>query len=471
MNRTNIWDFILIESRINSLESNIQKNIHNINSWVIPLDKMDIFKWGVLRKIIKYLTLQYNSWELLPTIQTDFKSNITYVYDYWNISTIPYSEWKYYGSNYHQFLWFVSLAICLDLDKSYFEKLKECNDRFENKDALLNCLIEYGRTWKIVTDGTREAYDPYPKLYELFDVERKSEKEKILVKYTKLWLRWHKWYAFYWTHKWEWWYFGYWSFESAALAKVFGVDTTELSTIEYYPKDLYSWEEKNVVQSEKDVVESTEDIVEKDIVKSSQNTWILWKLKEKLLWGVKNVSIDSELEAVHYIIESVGWNDVERMKEHIDIFMKDVWDFQKLYPQDGYWIESNELYDETKHCCSEYWKALQLVLGDNIATISYHEMDMMEIFPLLNKSINGALKSKKAYDGIVEYYDDNEICIQDWIFDKDYPRFKDWLERLWYDCYAFWQDTDQIFLFLLEIKFRKNMDKALKLIPQLFRFT
>ena len=126
----------------------------------------------------------------------------------------------------------LSLAVILEEKRDISNFIVKYNHMIRN-DKLLNCLAKYIEKGKFVWQGKFIIKGVYDGLDNLGDM---TDKERVLYNYLLEWYATHKDFAWYDSHKNEKdTYVGYWSFESAALAKIIGVNQRKLENNEYYP--------------------------------------------------------------------------------------------------------------------------------------------------------------------------------------------------------------------------------------------
>lgn len=134
--------------------------------------------------------------------------------------------------DYEILLNLLSLSVMMEIRSDSSAFIAKHRDVIQN-DKILNCLAEYLQSGKVVWEGSftiRELYD------RLDNLANAADKESIMAAYLSDWYHAHKDFAWYGSHENDKdTYVGYWSFESAALAKVMGVDESKLRGKEYYP--------------------------------------------------------------------------------------------------------------------------------------------------------------------------------------------------------------------------------------------
>ena len=133
---------------------------------------------------------------------------------------------------YDHLLTLLSLAVILDAGKDAGKLIESNRDTIGN-DRLLHCISSY------IEKGTKEWNQGIPlrEEYGILDqVFSSNDKESALKEYLAKWYEAHSEYAWYNTHLRDTdTYCGYWSFESAAIAIIFGLDSEKISGEAYYP--------------------------------------------------------------------------------------------------------------------------------------------------------------------------------------------------------------------------------------------
>lgn len=126
----------------------------------------------------------------------------------------------------------LSLSIMVDL-KNESMVIINANKQTINSDRLLKYLASYIESGKGIWNKNINLSKEYSQLDLIFE---SSNKENAMISYLDDWYENHSEYAWYNSHlRDEDTYCGYWSFESAAIAKILGLDETKLKTSEYFP--------------------------------------------------------------------------------------------------------------------------------------------------------------------------------------------------------------------------------------------
>ena len=134
--------------------------------------------------------------------------------------------------DYESMLNTLSMAVFLD-EKYKLNKLYKQHDDLIQNDKLLRCLYNYIVNWTIVWEGTLTIPHIYDTINDIAVVENKAT---VLNEYLDTWYSNRRELSWYDSHKSNNdIYVGYWSFESAALAQIFGIEDQKLRENEYYP--------------------------------------------------------------------------------------------------------------------------------------------------------------------------------------------------------------------------------------------
>jgi hypothetical protein len=139
----------------------------------------------------------------------------------------------------------VSLAILVDVDDFHWELLVNKWQASGEYGKLVGILLSY-RTPELSAKHEAFIDGRYDKLLNTFKINDPAELEKQLKAYVKKWYVRHKGLEWYGAHTRDDInaYFGYWSVETAAVAKVRGVDLTGTTFGEYFPYSFFGMEEQ-----------------------------------------------------------------------------------------------------------------------------------------------------------------------------------------------------------------------------------
>ncbi|MBC1649719.1 PoNi-like cognate immunity protein [Listeria booriae] len=153
------------------------------------------------------------------------------------IIDIMEKAWKS-ESCYVEMVWLLSVGIMLEIPEEQMKRLQEIVKSDGAEDYLLNYLMKNDCGNSVTTSPFLHDV-PYKSLQ--FVIESDGE---VATNLLKQYLS-DEWYAGHDDMGWydsdkskEDIYSGYWSFESGAIAKIKGLDDTDLKTIEFYPYDL-----------------------------------------------------------------------------------------------------------------------------------------------------------------------------------------------------------------------------------------
>ena len=146
------------------------------------------------------------------------------------------------GSWYATFLEMSSLAILLDLDQSWFEKLAAVVDREPKKDRLMENLLSYKLDDRAV-DATTSLFLPKEKFLNaliLSNTDKQQAAQQVRSYLEEEWLDSLRWLTadIKVPHESKVGYFGYWDYVGAAITKLCDLDDSGYRDSPYYPVDL-----------------------------------------------------------------------------------------------------------------------------------------------------------------------------------------------------------------------------------------
>src|SRR5699024_6445842 len=154
-------------------------------------------------------------------------------------------------TGYLNILWMVSLVVLLETDKENIKKLSE----IINKQQLNNIdydylLYAFNIDWSHISNSFDKeiSYAITKKIDELAEKDKYAASDRLFIYMEKEWFQGHYDYGWKNAHK-EPDYVGFWSFESAALAKILGLDDTSLKDNNHYPYDLAHYKNTMPIQS------------------------------------------------------------------------------------------------------------------------------------------------------------------------------------------------------------------------------
>ncbi len=149
---------------------------------------------------------------------------------------------------YIVFLRFFSLGIMLEVEKNTLKKLVDKLDNEHIDDILLSYLAEaYGikRSYNSSTFNREKPYKNAAKLCECAQKDKTKAKE-MLKEYMSNFLQEHS--DMEWDKAAKTWaaYYGLWSYEAAAIAKLFGIDDSDLKDYPNYPYDFAHYKDGDI---------------------------------------------------------------------------------------------------------------------------------------------------------------------------------------------------------------------------------
>lgn len=212
----------------------IKEENENINYFQSRLDKNEIREDRILpvkREVytlrFKILLAKYSIGEDLNEIRRDFLKIIDDTSKFWNAET-----------GYINMIWILSIAIMLDIEGRYWNKLIHIIEASNLEDWLMAYLIARGKNMEEFEGLNFRMQKPYKKLKEII-CENSFRKEKLRNYLCEEWYGSHDDMSWYDSHKRkEKVYYGYWSFETGAIVKLLGLDDSDLKNSPYYPYDL-----------------------------------------------------------------------------------------------------------------------------------------------------------------------------------------------------------------------------------------
>lgn len=212
---------------IKRLEEDIKNGIQKYpkdNKSIIEATYLTTFKYEM-----DNIRAKYSLGEDVSTIEEEFDNAI---YDLENIRNRK--------AGYLNLLWMISLGILLETDKKNIERLSKLVEKENIQDSVIDYLLYASDIeWTKITNIYYKE-NPYSKTKEIIELaeEDKNEAAKRMKQYMeKEWFKGHYDYEWKNAHK-EHGYVGFWSFETAALAKILGLDDTSLIGNNHYPYDL-----------------------------------------------------------------------------------------------------------------------------------------------------------------------------------------------------------------------------------------
>lgn len=226
--RDKLKDKAYFDSLLSELYDDIEFYTDKLQKNEVASDRIQSVKWNIRKAYLQALIGKYSCGYDLSEIKKDFVNLIPMLADTWSD-----------GDSVITMYWIYSIAILLNVGQEYFLHLEKIISDFHIHDALLNFFRSYIFEKTIKIDGEFIPKLPYPLLRNIINSENKKA---LLEAYIKN--EWYKGSA----NKCQYWYdnhkeymniyFGYWSFEAGAVAKILGIDDSELKYAPYYPYDL-----------------------------------------------------------------------------------------------------------------------------------------------------------------------------------------------------------------------------------------
>lgn len=129
-----------------------------------------------------------------------------------------------------------SFSIMLQCSAEFRKVVEHFSEVYDN-DRLLNGLCSFAVSGTVIWEGEYRFPAVYSDMEDVLTAQGKLEKEKKLMRYLSGWYNRNKGSAWYGTlNSTNDVYYGYWSFESAAMAAIYGLDREYLAQNEYFPK-------------------------------------------------------------------------------------------------------------------------------------------------------------------------------------------------------------------------------------------
>lgn len=212
---------------IKGLEEDIRNGIQKYpkdNKSIIEARHLTTFKYEM-----ENIRAKYSLGEDISTIEEEFDNAI---YDLENVINKK--------AGYLNLLWMISLGILLETDKKNIERLSKLAEKENIQDSVIDYLLYASDIgWTKITNIYYKE-NPYSKTKEIIELTQKDKNKasKRMQQYMeKEWFQGHYDYEWKNAHK-EPGYVGFWSFETAALAKILGIDDSSLIGSNHYPYDL-----------------------------------------------------------------------------------------------------------------------------------------------------------------------------------------------------------------------------------------
>jgi hypothetical protein len=216
------------------LEEQNSKNYFNtkLNNKEVRQDRILPVKREIDAINSRLFVAHYSIGEKIENIRNDFLEILYDMPKYWSPT-----------GGYIDMIWMLSIAIMYEVSNEEFQVLTKLVKDNKIEDWLINYLAAY-RDKEIDLTGLQvRMKNPYEYIKNIVN-NPNNETEKLKEYLENKWYKGHQemaWYNIH-LHK-EKLYSGYWSFESGAIAKILGIDDTNLKDVPYYPYDLVHYKD------------------------------------------------------------------------------------------------------------------------------------------------------------------------------------------------------------------------------------
>ncbi len=256
----------LLEAELKYLPPNVEESIKEIDELLedekhgiqrYPNKNMDIIeleKMGIPVHLRDLFDAQYSA----DKVVMHYEDIVSMIIEY----TV---QNEFTQSGYINVLRQISQAILLEMEKEKLQVLVDKLDKDEYNDILIDYLLNaYGikRAFKSDKYFRENPYVIAGKICEAAQTDRNKAKEMLEEYITKEYLKGHA--DLGWPKAAETWepYNGLWSYEAAAIAKLFGIDDSELKDNPNYPYDLAHYKSGVVAQGN---IEPVTPVVEEEV--------------------------------------------------------------------------------------------------------------------------------------------------------------------------------------------------------------
>src|SRR5699024_5610707 len=222
------YEFI-VENRedIDNLKEDIKNGVQRS-----PRDNHRIIESRYFNNFIYYLEnirAKYSIGEKVHTIESDFVGALH------ELEKTGEKE-----TGFLNLLWMIALGILLETDKENLNKLAKIVEKEGIEDFVIDYLLSASDVGWTKISHTFSKEVPYMKtkeIIELAQVDKEAASERLYTYMEKEWFQGHYDYEWRNAHK-SFGYIGFWSFETAAIAKILGLDDEGLKDNIHYPYDL-----------------------------------------------------------------------------------------------------------------------------------------------------------------------------------------------------------------------------------------
>ncbi len=198
-----------------------------------PKNNLDIIqatKDDILEYQYQILRASYSIGEDVEKVKEIYTQTIEYMQGVWREQ-----------NGYIQMVWMLSIGIMLEIDQEKFNILVEMVEKSELDDYLVNFLISYRNPNWSKKANSFMFNNPYAFTKEIIELKDNPKQafERLQQYLKKEWYKGHSDLGWYNGHKAKAnLHKGYWSFESGAIAKILGLDDSNLKNQQYYPYDM-----------------------------------------------------------------------------------------------------------------------------------------------------------------------------------------------------------------------------------------
>lgn len=245
--RTNLKSAEYFKKTLEEREKSIYEVENKLASGAVPVHRIPDVRVYITDISFNILFLKYASGTSLFDLKDDYIKTVNLVHQSWDDRFIAVTGRKnkddviYILEAYYNMLFLLSMGLFLDADSSIYLKIKEVLDRNGVSDSIFNFLLSEKIS---VANGQNESYgqasfinNVYGNLKKAIRAEDKVESENYLVQHINGWYKGNKDAVWYNSHKSDLaTFYGYWSFETAAVAKILGLEEASFCSSPHYPK-------------------------------------------------------------------------------------------------------------------------------------------------------------------------------------------------------------------------------------------
>lgn len=316
-------------------------DINDMKETLMTIDKWNVKRKTVISKLVKeppnkigdYPISNFEvmcvNYEGIATDSID-KMRIMYSIGYspvdfrtvWDEAVNSFCHMDKNKLGYLNILWLVGIGVLLEVPKDEMKKLQKCIERQKINDFVLNFLINVYLGYDRKLELCFEKENPYKKVVEIIklslaDKEKGSER---LIKYMKSeWFKGHYDYDWKNAHN-EPGYYGFWSFETAAIAKILGLDDSKLKDSNHYPYDFAHYKDNMSFDLTKIKIKEEQEEIEKvQHVLSNPNL-------DNIIPNRVRVKVDNLIKDYNNISEKEFWEKYN---------LQDIWFMESEYEEEN----------------------------------------------------------------------------------------------------------------------------------------